>query len=466
MQILDKSSESQSKVIRYAFFDGDNIGNAIKNLLNSGRVKEAIHLSESIKLAIFKIEIFVESTSGAELIFSGGDDILIKYNYMKNEYIFLEKILSIFNSFTGLSMSCGVGDSANQALLNLMKIKNKDKGGILMTSKRLEIEDNLMPTKLYIFATSENPDPYINVIAHCAANYRDLNHVTLIGIMEDRGKRLSETDKLKNISKKISDLLDALSEGKYSKKIDDPQTLLDIDMEPADRQRYMALKGLTLETKVLDYQFLDREISNLIYSSNPFEYIFDVTAFAKGYLVDVYTILRFKNISSIHSLEIFKEPNFDEKDLIHNLIYRKTYAFTCLAETLHTRSKIVVNESSIVSESEFNRLQSYCQMLENERNNLEHKTSNNFAKFWSLAYGFILVCLFLFSFWIVNQKGGWDWLEPTIYIVTFLWYLFNFVLQVISTGKFPSFNPRDLFLSLRDWKKKKLEQARSTNIRK
>jgi hypothetical protein len=43
-------------------------------------------------------------------------------------------------------------------------------------------------TKLYIFTTSVDPNPYINAIAHCSANYKQFNEFILIGITEDRGK--------------------------------------------------------------------------------------------------------------------------------------------------------------------------------------------------------------------------------------------------------------------------------------
>ncbi len=78
--------------MRYAFFDGDNIGNTIENLLNSGRVREASQLSESIKDAVFQIEKFISSFEGAELIIAGGDDVLIKYNFVENEIGFLKKL--------------------------------------------------------------------------------------------------------------------------------------------------------------------------------------------------------------------------------------------------------------------------------------------------------------------------------------------------------------------------------------
>src|SRR5262249_14875922 len=51
--------------------------------------------------------------------------------------------------------------------------------------------------------------------------------------------------------------------------------------------------------------------------------VFDVTTVLKSYLVDIYTILRFRNITSIRSFELFDKRTFDEKELIHNLTNQK-----------------------------------------------------------------------------------------------------------------------------------------------
>lgn len=464
MQLLNQSgSLPEIKVVRYAFFDGDNIGNAIENLLRKGRVKEATHLSESIKLAIFKIELFVKSTNNSELVISGGDDVLISYDPVENETAFLEEIISIFNSFTGLSMSCGVGNSVNQALVNLASVKQGTKGEILRRPEGIEYENNLAKqTKLYIFTKSNRPDPYINVIAHCATEYKYLDQITLVGITEDRGQILSIESDLESIKNSISTRLEELSEGKYPKEVEGQQTLLDIQMKPAARQRYAALKGLTIKLKVLDYRILEKELSSLMSSSTPFEYIFDVTAVSKGYLVDVYTLLRFKNVSAIHTFEIIKEKlYYDERDLIHNLNYGRSYEFPCLSGSLHTERKIVISEDSLTSDSELNRLQSDLQVLECEQDKLENKVATDFAKFWSLSYFAVLLLLIALSYWKIRQSGGWDWLEPTLYIVTSAWFLFNFLLQIVFGGTAPSFDPKSLFFSLREAKKKKLQEDRS-----
>jgi hypothetical protein len=143
---------SRNETIRYAFFDGDNIGNAIDNLLNSGRIQEATHLSESIKYAVSQIERFIGSSDGAALIIAGGDDVLIKYDPDRYKIGFLENISGIFEKYTGLSMSCGVGNNVSQAVSSLMNVKQQNKGSISNVDESTQsYHHRNKQTRLYIF---------------------------------------------------------------------------------------------------------------------------------------------------------------------------------------------------------------------------------------------------------------------------------------------------------------------------
>jgi hypothetical protein len=453
-------------VIKYAFFDGDNIGNTIENLLNNGRVQEAVHLSESIKIAIFKIELFIGETEDAEIIIAGGDDVLIQYDSEKYSDTFLGEISQIFTNYTGLSMSCGVGENVSQAINNLTNVKQNTKGAIKSTSNKSGIQVRPMKqTKLYIFTTSDIPDPYVNVIGHCVANYTDIDQVILIGITEDRGKVNLEEDKINKLKNNIANQLNSLSNGKYLKKKGKDWEEIDIDIEPVQCETYGRLKNLFFNIKVLIYQDLEKEILGLLNTGNSVEHLFDVTAVLKSYLVDIYTILRFQNISTIYSFELFNERFYNQKDLIHNLTYKKTYDFPCLAETSYTRDRIVVNEASIISESDFNRLQSDVKMLESNRDRLENTVATEFARFCSFVYFLIWFPVFVWICWSVAQPEGWERVEPLSFVITLGWFLLNYLLQSLFTGKFPSLDPRELFQASKTWRKKNLEKSRLNSYR-
>jgi hypothetical protein len=102
----------------YAFFDGDGIGDTLEILLLEGSVSEAIAFSERIDHALSVIETKLNPLKGIEIIILGGDDILIKYDYLRHSEI-IDEIKSLFQNITGNSMSCGVGNSIPQAIQNL-----------------------------------------------------------------------------------------------------------------------------------------------------------------------------------------------------------------------------------------------------------------------------------------------------------------------------------------------------------
>jgi hypothetical protein len=461
MQSIDYDNSCQVRVVKYAFFDGDNIGNTIDNLLSNGRITEATHLSESIKLAIFQIELFVKSVEGAEIIIAGGDDVLIEYDFQKCGSTLLEDISSLFTKQTGLSISCGVGNNVPQAIDNLANAKQQNKGTIKFTSNESEVHNYLMKqTKLYIFTTSDIPDPYINVIAHCAANYINLNQVTLIGITGDRRKVALERDKLGKLKQNIDNQLDSLVSGKYLKKKGKEWEEIDINIEHTDCQTYSRLKDIPFNVQALVYQDLEEEIQKFLSAEDSAIHIFDVTAVLKSYLIDVYTILRFRNISTIYSFELFGERSYDYRELIHNQTYRKTYDFSCLAENLYTKDRIVVGVDSIVSESDFNLAQTDLRALESDYSHLEDTLANDFARFCSFIYFLIWMPIFVWICWSVAQPDGWNKMEPLAFIVTLAWFLFNYLLQGLFTGKFPAFDPRELFNAAKTWRKRKLQRAR------
>lgn len=345
------------KINKFAFFDGDNVGNTIDNLLNNGKVKEASRLSENIKLAILQIKLFVNSIDGAEVIIAGGDDILIGFNYDNFEYKLLEKLADIFTKHTGLSISCGVGDNISQAINNLASVKQTNKGIIKLESDSLQIQAQIIKeTYLYIFATSDIPDPYINVIIHCISVYKNLSQVTLIGITGDPGKIKKEKSKLEKLKENILSQIDSLQDGKYLKKNDKQWDKIDIKIDSIDRQRYSEIKSLSIEIKPITYDDLEQEIANFIKNSDSILHIFDVTTVLKSYLIDIYNILRFKNISTIYSFELYSDRRtYDHKELIHNLTYKKTYNFVCLSESRFTKDKVIIDINSAILNTTTNK---------------------------------------------------------------------------------------------------------------
>jgi hypothetical protein len=118
----------------YAFFDGDNIGDKMEIMLLENRLAEAAEFSEKLESALSLLEEITKSQDGVEVIILGGDDLLFKYadNY-KHIHEFLERIRSEFYRITGSTMSCGVGETARESVINLYLAKLYGKNQIKLS---------------------------------------------------------------------------------------------------------------------------------------------------------------------------------------------------------------------------------------------------------------------------------------------------------------------------------------------
>ncbi len=108
----------------YAFFDGDNIGKIIQVLLLENKVEEAVVFSDDLKKAFVEIKEYLSNHyENVEILILGGDDLLIYFDD-KNDYV-LGEIVSIFNTsmFDKTTISCGRGNTIEEAMYNLSKAK-------------------------------------------------------------------------------------------------------------------------------------------------------------------------------------------------------------------------------------------------------------------------------------------------------------------------------------------------------
>lgn len=109
--------------MKYAFFDGDNVGNSIEILLRESRIAEATDLSFKIKVAFSEIVSKLETLENVEIVIAAGDDLLIEYHAKSSDNELLEEIRGKFQKITGLSLSCGIGDTVPQSVQNLYLAK-------------------------------------------------------------------------------------------------------------------------------------------------------------------------------------------------------------------------------------------------------------------------------------------------------------------------------------------------------
>jgi len=105
--------------IKFAFFDGDNVGVTIEKNLTMGNVTEAKEISNAIKKSLDLMEVEIQKHHSVEIIIIGGDDLLLKFIDNDINQQLIKNLIKIFEATTSLSMSCGVGDSINEAIYNL-----------------------------------------------------------------------------------------------------------------------------------------------------------------------------------------------------------------------------------------------------------------------------------------------------------------------------------------------------------
>jgi len=109
----------------YAFFDGDGIGNLVELLLIENRIEEAKEFSESLMNALKSVVDYLNDETDIEIIIAGGDDLLIVTENGKIPKKLLNKIRNIFkkSNSQNATMSCGIGNSIQEAIFNLERAK-------------------------------------------------------------------------------------------------------------------------------------------------------------------------------------------------------------------------------------------------------------------------------------------------------------------------------------------------------
>lgn len=281
---------------------------------------------------------------------------------------------------------------------------------------------------LYIFFTSEVPDVYINTIGYCVDHYT-IGKIVLLGVIKDKGQRVSEEKKLERIKERVCRQLSLLQEGKYLFK--DQRTSQWVEREiliaPHHRARYARIAEKRIESYVFTYDILNEQINDFLLEGNN-HCIFDVSATLKGLLIDTYTILRSKGIKSIHVFELQKERVYNESELIHNLyLDRKDYEFVNLTESDYTKGTII----KTFEQEQFDTIR--AQGFERAVKLLADQYANNILLLYSL-----LVIASIIVFVILVVQGNWSNLEPWTFVLLGppLIYLFELIAQIFFKRDF------------------------------
>ncbi len=120
---------------KFAFFDGDNIGEIIEKCLHKNMIREAQIISQSLKDFFENLCQEFEKLEGIEVILSGGDDLLISFDANLYNKEFFEIIRRDFYNKTKTTICCGIGCTIQESIFSLYLAKLYGKNQLIESKK-------------------------------------------------------------------------------------------------------------------------------------------------------------------------------------------------------------------------------------------------------------------------------------------------------------------------------------------
>lgn len=303
-----------------------------------------------------------------------------------------------------------------------------------------------MNHQLYIFVTSLNPDPYINVIRHCLPRYSNFNkEVFFVNIFEDINKEKNTLKSTELIIEGIDKQIDFLSRGQYFYVDKGKTTIKDkIEIDNFAKDSYAELKFLKFTPKVILYDNLESELARIISSNS--NVLFDVTALHKDFLIDIYTTLHIMNNNNIFYFKIKKQHRtFDDNDLIHNLKVRTDYDYENISESRITLGTVIIKKD--------------------EKQNSIDDIIDSFSSYEAniiknLLSSFTLLSLLVFIYFFIKDINKWDKIEPWTWLISMpVLFAINIIVNIFSGKKISEiFSFQNIYNIVKSNSLKKLEK--------
>lgn len=190
---------------------------------------------------------------------------------------------------------------------------------------------------LYIFATSERPDVYINTFAYVLSHLQ-VTSIYVVVISEHDYPEEVEASKLlaSTVVANIYRQLSELSNGNYVEFTRDSNSQSVQRVIPLQNRSDIEIYQRCLDTInqsgtstgiVIPLSDLDKKLREYVAKGSC---IFDVSALKKNLLVDVVAILLSIGFSEVYSFELNplkKKQTYDQRDLYHNLQHNRDFIF-------------------------------------------------------------------------------------------------------------------------------------------
>lgn len=111
-----------------ALFDGDDIGPHLELMLLEGRLDDAATFSTAVSRAMSSMVEALQTVSGVEIIFCGGDDLVAQWPEGSVPLAFLQDLRTSFQKTCTRTLSAGLGPTPADAVreLRLAKLRGKN----------------------------------------------------------------------------------------------------------------------------------------------------------------------------------------------------------------------------------------------------------------------------------------------------------------------------------------------------
>lgn len=171
---------------------------------------------------------------------------------------------------------------------------------------------------MYLLATSNLPDPYVNVLVHAVERHRP-EKVVFVEIVEISESEEGAGDHVRYVYSSVEKMLRELAGGAYVSRSQARRVSVSIPGSGAERYEKCLSYLSRIETGVVAVPWvdLDRRIGEFMSSGVA---MFDLTTLKKNLLVDVASILLSRGCMEFYTFELtIGRRYFDQRDLIHNL---------------------------------------------------------------------------------------------------------------------------------------------------
>lgn len=115
----------------YIHLDGDGVGDVLELMLLDDDLEAAEKFSEQVSDAIDYLCGVVSALDNAKVLFSTGDGLVIAISEDAYEQRNIQKIMGDFLSWTGCTMSAGIGNTPSKAVSALRRAKLLGKNRIV-----------------------------------------------------------------------------------------------------------------------------------------------------------------------------------------------------------------------------------------------------------------------------------------------------------------------------------------------